>query len=86
MSKGNYLDSQSSQQLLQNFLRKIRLEEGLRQIDLAEKLGKPQSYISKYENGEKHLDILELKNICNAMGISLVDFVQQFESLINSQD
>ncbi len=42
-------------------LRKARLEAGLRQIDVAKKLKKTQSYVSRVEVGEQRLDIIELK-------------------------
>ncbi|PPJ69694.1 transcriptional regulator, partial [Staphylococcus haemolyticus] len=36
-------------------LRKVRREAGLTQVQLAEKLGKGQSYVSKVERGEQYL-------------------------------
>ena len=42
-------------------LQKARLEAGLRQIDVAKKLKRTQSYVSRVEIGEQRLDILELK-------------------------
>lgn len=42
-------------------LREARLEAGLRQIDVAKKLKRTQSYVSRVEMGEQRLDILELK-------------------------
>jgi len=42
-------------------LKKARKEAGLRQIDVAKKLKRPQSYISRVESGEYRLDILEVK-------------------------
>ncbi|HED05405.1 MAG TPA: XRE family transcriptional regulator [Ignavibacteria bacterium] len=42
-------------------MRKARLEAGLRQIDVAKKLKKTQSYVSRVEVGEQRLDIIEMK-------------------------
>lgn len=44
-------------------LRRARLEMGLTQEEVAEKFGKPQSFISKIESGERRLDISELKRL-----------------------
>lgn len=37
---------------------------GITQLQLSEQLGKPQSYVSKYENGERRLDVVEMLYIC----------------------
>ena len=42
-------------------LRKARLEAGLRQVDVAKKLRRTQSYVSRVEVGEQRLDVIELK-------------------------
>ena len=64
---------------LLGLLKEIRIEAGLRQVDLAAKLHVPQSMISKYEVGERRVDLLELRDICAALGISLVEFVRELE-------
>ena len=64
-------------------LRAARREAGMRQVDLADRLRRPQSYVSKYESGERRLDLLELRQICNALGISLEAFVRKLESAID---
>ncbi|OIO32182.1 MAG: hypothetical protein COZ49_01320 [Candidatus Yonathbacteria bacterium CG_4_10_14_3_um_filter_47_65] len=46
-------------------LRKARLEAGLRQVDVAKKLKRTQSYVSRVEVGEQRLDILELKKFAD---------------------
>lgn len=69
----------SEQKRLLALLRQIRLDAGLRQVDLAERLGQPQSFVSKYESGERRLDLLELRTICEAVGIPLSKFVRLFE-------
>lgn len=67
------------QQRLQDLLRQVRVDAGLRQSDLADLLGHSQSYVSKYESGELRLDLLELRQICEALDISLTHFVERFE-------
>jgi len=44
-----------------------RKAAGLRQQDLAERLGKPQSFISRIEGGQRRVDILEFYAIARAM-------------------
>jgi transcriptional regulator with XRE-family HTH domain len=61
----------------------IRQKRGVTQVELAEKLGVPQSFVSKYESGERQLDILELRQICRLVGISFDNFVLQLEEKIN---
>lgn len=64
-------------------LKEMRQKRGITQVELAEKLGVPQSFVSKYESGERQLDILELRQICQLNGISFVDFIQQLEEKLN---
>ncbi len=42
-------------------LKTARIDAGLAQQEVADKLGKPQSYISKIESGERRLDVAEMK-------------------------
>lgn len=46
-------------------LKKARQEAGLKQTDIAKKLGKPQSFVSKVERGERRLDVTELKQFAD---------------------
>ena len=57
----------------------------MRQVDLALRLNQPQSYVSKYESGERRLDILELRQVCQAVGIGLSDFVASIEALYEAR-
>ncbi len=70
-------------QVLLELLYKMRVSSNLRQIDLAEKLGTPQSFISKIESGERRVDLIELSEICRILNISIVDFVKELEKKIN---
>ncbi len=51
-------------------MREARDQVGLSQVELAERLGKPQSFVSKYESGERRLDVAEFIQICQAMEVS----------------
>ena len=68
-----------NQKLFLNLLRQVREEAKLRQEDVAELLDKPQSFVSKYESGERRLDVLELREICIALRMPLADFIKQLE-------
>lgn len=63
---------------LATLLRQIRLDANLTQLQLAEKIGQTQSYVSKYESGEQRLDLIELETVCSAAGISLTHFVERY--------
>jgi transcriptional regulator with XRE-family HTH domain len=67
------------QEVLASLLRKVRRELGLRQVDVARLLGEPQSFVSKFESGERRLDLPELEQICKAMGVALSDFIRRYE-------
>lgn len=79
MKKSRY---SKPQERLQYLLRKARLDAGLRQTDLAKRLKQPQSFVSKYESGERALDVLELKQICQVLDISLTAFIKHLEKEI----
>ena len=64
-------------------LREMRQKQGVTQVELAGKLGVPQSFVSKYESGERQLDVLELRQICQFIGISFDNFVRQLEEKLN---
>jgi transcriptional regulator with XRE-family HTH domain len=60
-------------------LRDAREQAGLTQVQLAEKLGVDQTFVSKGERGVRRLDIVELRGWLQAMRIDLPDFVDKFE-------
>ena len=65
--------------VLLEMLNQLRSSSGIRQIDLANKLDVHQSFVSKYESGERRLDLIELRRICNVLETNVVDFVTEFE-------
>jgi transcriptional regulator with XRE-family HTH domain len=52
-------------------LRRAREQQGVGQRDLAARLGRPQSYISKIETGDRRVDLVEILDICRALGVQL---------------
>ena len=74
--------NRKQQKALLSLLRQLRLQAGLRQVDMARELGKPQAFVSYYESGARRLDLLELRQICGILGLPLVDFVRKFEKLL----
>ena len=70
------------QKTLLSLLRQLRRQAGLRQVDVARALGKPQAFVSYYESGARRLDLLELRQVCRIFGISLVGFVRRFDKLL----
>ena len=80
MGKNIFTPDQATLQML---LRQIRRDAGLSQAELAQRLGLPQSFVSKYELGERRLDLLEIRQICKAVGLSLEEFVRKLEELLS---
>jgi transcriptional regulator with XRE-family HTH domain len=56
-------------QRLCELLTEARKSAGLTQADIAERLGKPQSFVSKYEGGERRLDVIEFLAVTEAIGV-----------------
>jgi transcriptional regulator with XRE-family HTH domain len=62
-----------------SLLRKARKAAGLSQSALAERLGKPQTFVSKSELGERRIDFLETVDFCRACNLSLNRFLELLE-------
>ncbi|MBS0456119.1 MAG: helix-turn-helix transcriptional regulator [Proteobacteria bacterium] len=65
-------------ELLAQLLRDMRVKANLTQTELAISLDKPQSYVSKYESGERRLDLVELADLCGVLGVTLPELVARF--------
>lgn len=63
--------------IVRETLKESRLRHGLRQQDVAEVLGKPQSYVAKIESGERKADFVEVIELCNAVGLSPKDLLKR---------
>lgn len=60
-------------------LRQARKRAGLTQEQLASRLGQTQSFVSKCERGERRLDLVEVREFCQAIGISFAAFAADFD-------
>ena len=55
-----------------------RHKAGIRQHALAKKVRKPQSFIAKYEGGERRLDVIEFIAIAEAIGADPIRLLRRF--------
>ena len=65
---------------LRNYLRARRKNLGISQVELSEMCELPQSFVSKYETGERYLTFLEVLSLCKFLKIELDDLVKELES------
>ncbi len=64
-----------------DFLINARREAGLTQVEVAARLTRPQSYVSKYENGERRLDVVEFLEIAQALSFDPVTLIRKLRSV-----
>jgi len=56
----------------------VRQNAGIRQGALAKKLGKPQSFVAKYEGGERRIDLVEFVTIAEALEADPLKLFREF--------
>lgn len=54
---------------LQAALKEARKSAGLTQAQVGKRLGRPQSYVNKYETGERRLDVIEFLDVATVLGL-----------------
>lgn len=62
---------------LRELLKVARLNGELRQVDVAERLGRPQSYVAKVESGERTLDFIETIDYCKVVRLDATTLVKE---------
>ena len=71
------LGSSDHERFLELLVQKRR-DAGLTQLAVAERLERPQSFVAKYENGERRLDVLEFIAVARALGADPVTLLGEF--------
>ena len=79
------IHNKAYQQLL-SLLRSKRLDRGITQEELASRLGVGQGIVSKIETHERRLDLIELREICFALGISFQEFIIEFDYNLTQEE
>lgn len=62
-----------------DLLKEERKSAGLTQAKLAKKLRRPQSYVSKYERGDRRLDVIEFLEIARAIKFDPNELLQRLD-------
>ena len=63
----------------------LRLKVGISQAELASRLGKPPSFVGKYELGERRLDIIETIIIVKQLNMTIGEFLDQIQITMPSK-
>ena len=82
MEKTIYTDEYS---VVVQLVKELRTSAGVTQVQMAEKLGQSQSLFSKYERGELRLDVIQLRNVAQNLGLTLVEFAAILEKRLNPE-
>ena len=56
-----------------------RINAGLTQRELASRMNRPQSFVSKYERRERRLDVLDLVIVCRVLNVDACSLIQEIE-------
>ena len=73
-------------ELFRKLMIQAREQSGLTQVQVAGALGKPQSFVSKYERGDRRLDFSEFAEIADVLGIDIAEFVATYRDGIKFRD
>jgi len=64
-----------AQKRFRELLVAARKKADLTQAELSSRLNRPQSFVSKYERGERRLDVVEFREVACALGVDPVQFL-----------
>ncbi len=61
-----------------------RTQAGLTQQAVADRLSRPQSFVAKYEGGERRLDVVEFLDVADAIGFDPAELVDQLRQKVSA--
>jgi transcriptional regulator with XRE-family HTH domain len=56
----------------------VRKSAGVTQAELSQRLGRPQSFVSKFERGERRLDVVEFGEVARALDVDPAKWLASF--------
>jgi transcriptional regulator with XRE-family HTH domain len=71
------------QKQLRTLLRELRSRHQLTQVEVAKRLAKPQSFVAKYERGERRLSAIEFIHGARALGLEPVALLRQVIDIVD---
>jgi transcriptional regulator with XRE-family HTH domain len=74
------------QKQLRKLLRVLRRSSGQTQHEVAERLSKPQSFVAKYEGGERRLSVIEFVHVVRALDADPTEVLQQVINIVDREE
>jgi transcriptional regulator with XRE-family HTH domain len=71
---------------LRKLLLKHRTDRGVTQTELAQRLERPQSFVAKYEGGERRLSVIDFIDIAEALQIRPSHLLDELHEILNSSE
>lgn len=68
--------------VLLSLLKKYRNQADLTQVQCSKALGRPQSFMSDVESGTRRLDIVQVRDLCKVLGVTLTKLATELEELL----
>ena len=72
----------AAQAALCDLMTEARKKAGLTQHELAARLSRPQSFVAKYEGGERRIDVVEFIAICRAISADTAAILKKLTKLV----
>jgi cyanate lyase len=67
-------------------LKDLRLKADLSQAEVAETLGRPQTYVSAIEVGQRGVDLLQVRELCQLYRVDFPEFAKLFDARLKSRE